>query len=400
MRDWFVLSRVSAGFIAVLVGYTSSAVIVFQAAASAGASEQQISSWLWALGIGMGATSIGFSWYHKKPILTAWSTPGAALLVTSLSGLSVNQAIGAFLFSSLLITLIGLSGLMDKLIRWIPQSVASAMLAGVLLQFSLQLFQSLESQLILVASMVACYLIGKLYAPRYVMLLTLLVGIAAAYSLGLLELSSVTLELAMPVWISPSFSWQAMLGVGLPLFVVTMASQNMPGIAALHGNGYRPAISPLISWTGIAGLLLAPFGGFAFNLSAITAAICMGKEADEDPSKRYYASIWAGVFYLLVGLMGATVVSLFAAFPQELVVAIAGLALISTIANSLSTALASSNGREAAAITFLVTASSLNLFGIASAFWGLSLGLFVHYFFSRGDLAEVVKQSCEAGNKA
>ncbi|MEE1674232.1 benzoate/H(+) symporter BenE family transporter [Agarivorans aestuarii] len=400
MRDWFVLSRVSAGFIAVLVGYTSSAVIVFQAAASAGASEQQITSWLWALGIGMGATSIGFSWYHKKPILTAWSTPGAALLVTSLSGLSVNQAIGAFLFSSLLITLVGLSGLMDKLIRWIPQSVASAMLAGVLLQFSLQLFQSLESQLILVASMVACYLIGKLYAPRYVMLITLLVGIATAYSLNLLELSSVTLELAKPVWISPSFSWQAMLGVGLPLFVVTMASQNMPGIAALHGNGYRPAISPLISWTGIVGMLLAPFGGFAFNLSAITAAICMGKEADEDPSKRYFASIWAGVFYLLVGLMGATVVSLFAAFPQELVVAIAGLALISTIASSLSTALVSSKGREAAVITFLVTASSLNLFGIASAFWGLSLGLLVHYLFSGDEAAAIVKQSREAGNKA
>ncbi|GDY24662.1 benzoate transporter [Agarivorans sp. Toyoura001] len=380
MRDWFVASRVSAGFIVVLVGYTSSAVIVFQAAAAAGASEQQISSWLWALGVGMGLSSIGLSWYSKKPILTAWSTPGAALLVTSLQGLSINEAIGAFLFSSLLITLSGLSGFIDKLIRWIPQSLASAMLAGVLLQFSLQLFSALESQLILVVAMIACYLIGRHIAPRYVMLLTLLVGCGVAYQLGLLDLSSVSFQLAKPEWVSPDFSWQALIGVGLPLFVVTMASQNMPGIAALHGNGYRPAISPIIAWTGVTGLVLAPFGGFAFNLSAITASICMGKEADSDPSKRYLASIWAGIFYIAIGLLGATVVSLFAAFPQELVTAVAGLALLSTIANSLAGALADAEGREAAICTFLLTASSVSFFGIGSAFWGLSLGMLVHYF--------------------
>ncbi|WP_411992189.1 benzoate/H(+) symporter BenE family transporter [Agarivorans sp. DSG3-1] len=380
MRDWFVASRVSAGFIVVLVGYTSSAVIVFQAAAAAGASEQQISSWLWALGVGMGLSSIGLSWHSKKPILTAWSTPGAALLVTSLQGLSINEAIGAFLFSSLLITLSGLSGFIDKLIRWIPQSLAAAMLAGVLLQFSLQLFSAVESQLILVVAMIACYLIGRHIAPRYVMLLTLLVGCGVAYQLGLLDLSSVSFQLAKPEWVSPDFSWKALIGVGLPLFVVTMASQNMPGIAALHGNGYRPAISPIITWTGVTGLVLAPFGGFAFNLSAITASICMGKEADSDPSKRYLASIWAGIFYIAIGLLGATVVSLFAAFPQELVAAVAGLALLSTIANSLAGALADTKGREAAICTFLLTASSVNFFGIGSAFWGLSLGMLVHYF--------------------
>ncbi|WP_427982134.1 benzoate/H(+) symporter BenE family transporter [Agarivorans sp.] len=379
MREWFVVSRISAGFVAVLVGYTSSAVIIFQAAAAAGASEQQISSWMWALGLGMAITSIGLSWYHKKPILTAWSTPGAALLVTSLAGLTINQAVGAFLFSSLLITLCGLSGLIDKLIRWIPQSVASAMLAGVLLQFSLQLFKSLESQFMLVGLMLLCYLVIRHLAARYVMLVTLLLGCCFAYYLGILDWSTVNVQLARPEWVSPAFSWQAIIGVGLPLFIVTMASQNMPGIAALHGNGYRPAISPLITCTGLTGLLLAPFGGYAFNLAAITAAICMGKEADADPAKRYYAAMWAGIFYLLLGLAGATVVSLFAAFPQELVMAIAGLALMNTIANSLAGALVQQEGREAAIITFLVTASSVNLFGIASAFWGLSLGLLVHY---------------------
>jgi len=379
MREWFVVSRISAGFVAVLVGYTSSAVIIFQAAAAAGASEQQISSWMWALGVGMAISSIGLSWYNKKPILTAWSTPGAALLVTSLAGLTINQAVGAFLFSSLLITLCGLSGLIDKLIRWIPQSIASAMLAGVLLQFSLQLFKAMETQFLLVGLMLLCYLIVRHLAARYVMLVTLLLGCCIAYYLGILDWSTVNVQLARPEWISPAFSWHAIIGVGLPLFIVTMASQNMPGIAALHGNGYRPAISPLITCTGLVGLLLAPFGGYAFNLAAITAAICMGKEADADPTKRYYAAMWAGIFYLLIGLAGATVVSVFASFPQELVMAIAGLALMNTIANSLAGSLAQLEGREAAIITFLVTASSVNLFGIASAFWGLSIGLLVHY---------------------
>ncbi|WP_432458866.1 benzoate/H(+) symporter BenE family transporter [Agarivorans sp. QJM3NY_25] len=379
MNEVFKVSRISAGFIAVLVGYTSSAVIIFQAAAAVGASEQQISSWLWALGLGMGLSSIGLSFYYKQPILTAWSTPGAALLVTSLSGLSMQQAVGAFLFSSLLISLCGISGLIDKLIRWIPQSLAAAMLAGVLLPFCLRLFSALQSQNLLVASMLVCYLIGRHLVARYVMLLTLTAGCLSAYSLGLLELGSVSFQLASPQWVTPEFSMQALVGVGLPLFIVTMASQNMPGIAALHGNGYRPPVSPLISWTGFTGLLLAPFGGFAFNLAAITAAICMGKEADVDPSKRYWASIWAGCFYILIGLMGATVVSLFSAFPQALVAAIAGLALLSTVANSLLAALVDVRGREAAMMTFLVTTSGINLLGIGSAFWGLSLGLLVHY---------------------
>ncbi|UPW17670.1 benzoate/H(+) symporter BenE family transporter [Agarivorans sp. TSD2052] len=380
MRRLISLSHISAGFIAVLVGYSSSAVIIFQAAAAVGASEQQIASWLWALGLGMGCSSIGLSLYYKQPVLTAWSTPGAALLVTSLSGLSINEAVGAFLFSSLLITLCGLSGLVDKLIKWIPQSLAAAMLAGVLLQFCLQLFTALESQLLFVGPMLACYLLVRYALPRYVMLISLMLGCSIAYALGLLDGSKLSLDLARPEWISPVLSFQAMVGVGLPLFIVTMASQNMPGIAALHANGYRPPISPLISWTGITGLLLAPFGGFAFNLSAITAAICMGKDADEDPSRRYWAAVWAGVFYVAVGLLGATVVSVFSAFPEALVMAIAGLALLSTVANSLATALAQPNGRDAAVITFVATASGFSIGGIGSAFWGLSLGLLVHYF--------------------
>ncbi|QYJ73462.1 benzoate/H(+) symporter BenE family transporter [Shewanella sp. FJAT-51649] len=379
-REALGLSKISAGFIAVLVGYSSSAVIILQAADAVGATSAQMSSWLWALGVGMGLTSIGLSLYYKNPVLTAWSTPGAALMVSSLAGLSIHEAVGAFLISSLLITLCGLAGWMDKLIRIMPPSVAAAMLAGVLLQFGLGLFQAMQTQLSLILLMLLVFVVLKPWAPRYIMLLTLVAGIGMSYQLGLLQLDKLELQFAAPVWIAPTFSIASVVGVALPLFVVTMASQNMPGVAALYGHGYRPPISPLITVTGLMGVLFAPFGGFAFNLSAITAAICMGKEADPNPATRYWAAVWGGVFYLITGLLGATVVGLFAAFPKELVLAIAGLALLGTIGNSLTAALADNDGREVAVITFLVTASGVSILGIGSAFWGLLLGFLMHYW--------------------
>ncbi|MFB2729455.1 benzoate/H(+) symporter BenE family transporter [Shewanella mangrovisoli] len=379
-REALGLSKISAGFIAVLVGYSSSAVIILQAADAVGATSAQMSSWLWALGVGMGLTSIGLSLYYKNPVLTAWSTPGAALMVSSLAGLSIHEAVGAFLISSLLITLCGLAGWMDKLIRIMPPSVAAAMLAGILLQFGLGLFQAMQTQLSLILLMLLVFVVLKPWAPRYIMLLTLVAGIGMSYQLDLLQLDKLELQFAAPVWIAPTFSIASVVGVALPLFVVTMASQNMPGVAALHGHGYRPPISPLITVTGLMGVLFAPFGGFAFNLSAITAAICMGKEADPNPATRYWAAVWGGVFYLITGLLGATVVGLFAAFPKELVLAIAGLALLGTIGNSLTAALADNDEREVAVITFLVTASGVSILGIGSAFWGLLLGFLMHYW--------------------
>lgn len=378
MRELFNVSRLSAGFIAVLVGYTSSAVIIFQAAAAAGATPEQISSWLWALGIGMGISTIGLSLYYKNPVLTAWSTPGAALMVTSLSGISMNEAIGAFLFSSFLLTLSGFSGWFDKIMHWIPQPLASAMLAGVLLNFGMDLFIALESKLFLVGVMLLAYLVIRHLLPRYVIPLALGVGLLITYFQDMLILDKLSWQLASPVFMTPSFSIATIIGVGLPLFVVTMASQNVPGIAVLRANGYKTPASPLVGWTGATGLLLAPFGGYAFNLAAITAAICMGKEADPDHGKRYLASIWAGIFYLFTGVFGATVAGLFAAFPAELIMAIAGLALLGTIGNSLSASLAEERKREAALITFLITASGLTLFGIGSAFWGLLIGMLAY----------------------
>ena len=383
MSNWFKISHISAGFIAVLVGYTSSVAIIFQAAQAAGASPEELSSWMWALGIGMGATCIGLSLRYRNPVLTAWSTPGAALLVTSLQGLSMGQAIGVFLFSSLLITLSGITGWFQKLMQYIPRHIAAAMLAGILVRFGMELFTAMHTQWLMVGIMFITFILGRIWLPRYTVPLALAAGIACASALGLLHMDALSWTPAKPVFMMPEFSWSALIGVGVPLFIVTMTSQNVPGLAVMRANGYNTPASPLIGWTGGIGLLLAPFGGFSFNLAAITAAICMSPDADADPARRYGASVWAGVFYLATGIFGATVVSLFNAFPVELVAAIAGLALLGTIANGLAGALLEEHGREAAIVTFICTASGLTFMGIGSAFWGLVFGLIVHLLAKR-----------------
>lgn len=369
------LSAIAAGFVTVLVGFASSAVIVFQAAQSLGATPEEISSWMWALGLGMGLTCIGLSLRYRMPVVTAWSTPGAAMLIGSVAGLPLSDAIGAFLISALLIAASGFSGFFERMISRIPVSLASGMLAGVLLRFGIDAFAAMKTQLGMVLTMFAVYLLARRLLPRYAVILTLLVGIAFAAGLGLLRVDGLSLQLAKPVFTTPTFSLAAIVGIALPLFIVTMASQNVPGVAVIRASGYAIPISPVVGWTGLVNLLLAPFGAFALNLAAITAAICMGREAHEDAARRYVAAIAAGVFYVVVGLFGATVAALFAAFPKELILAIAGIALLGTIGNSLAAALRDEAEREPALVTFLVTASGLSLAGIGSAFWGLLAGV-------------------------
>ncbi|MBB5878817.1 MULTISPECIES: benzoate/H(+) symporter BenE family transporter [Xanthomonas] len=368
------LPALIAGFVTVLVGFTSSAAIVFEAARSVGASQAQIASWMWALGLGMGLTCIGLSLRYRMPVVTAWSTPGAALLIGSGGGLPLSDAIGAFVVVAVLSTLAGFSGLFERLLRRIPLSLASAMLAGVLLRFGLDVFVAMQHQLGMALAMFATYLLGRRAFPRYAVIATLLVGIAVAAGNGALHLEAAQLRLAQPVLVWPTLSWQALFGIALPLFVVTMTSQNLPGVAAIRASGYAVPISPTIGWIGVVNTVLAPFGAYGLNLAAITAAICMGREAQEDPQRRYMAAVFAGVFYLLIGVFGATVAALFAAFPKELVMAIAGIALFGTIGNSLASALREEHEREPALIAFLVTASGLSLFGIGAALWGLLAG--------------------------
>ncbi|WP_025897462.1 benzoate/H(+) symporter BenE family transporter [Sneathiella glossodoripedis] len=379
MFRFFALPFITSGFVAVLVGYSSAAAIVYQAAIASGADLAKTASWMWAVGIGMGVCGIALSIRFKAPIIIAWSTPGAALLVTSLDGVSMAESVGAFIACSGLITICGLTGWFDRIMKLVPIEIANAMLAGILLQFAFKAFLAAETELILVGIMTLTYIAGKCFWARYNIPLTLFAGVLYAAVQGLMQTQMPAFEITAPIWTTPVFSLPVIIGVGLPLFLVTMASQNVPGLATLRAHGYQTPASPLISWSGVTGLILAPFGGFAFNLAAITAAICMGKEIDPDPAKRYFAAIWAGVFYICVGIFGGTVSGIFELFPSELIFAIAGLALLGTISNSLATALGNENQRDAAFFTFAVTASGLTLFEIGAPFWGLIAGLIVRY---------------------
>jgi benzoate membrane transport protein len=373
LRD-LSLPAVVAGFVAVLVGYTSSVVIIFQAAAALGATSAQTASWLWALGLGMGLTSAGLSLWYRMPVLTAWSTPGAALLVTAGAGVPLNEAVGAFMTCGLLIVLAGASGLFARVMDRMPQALAAALLAGVLTRFAFDAFLSLRSQTLLVLAMGLAYLAGRRWWPRYAVPVVLLVGATLAAAQGQLNWGGVELAWAVPLLTAPAFSLAATMGIALPLFVVTMASQNLPGVAAQRAAGYAVPVSPPVTVTGLATVLLAPFGGYAFNLAAITAAICMGREASADPARRYTAAVMAGLFYLVLGLIGGAVVGLIAAFPRELVLALAGFALLGTIGTGLAVAMKDEGSREAALITYLVSASGLTLAGVGAAFWGVVAG--------------------------
>ena len=379
------LSTFVAGFVAVLVGFTSSVAIVFQAAQAFGATPAQITSWMWALGLGMGLCSLVPSLILRKPVMVAWSTPGAAVLATAglAGGFSMGEAIGAFMVSAVFITLAGVTGWFERVMSRIPMEIAAALLAGVLARFGLQAFAAAQTALPLVLLMLAVYLISRRWAARYAVVITLAVAVAFVAQQGQMAWSAVQLELAMPVFTAPQFSVAATISLAIPLFVVTMASQNLPGVAVIRASGYDLPISRLITLTGLATLVLAPFGAFALNFSAITAAMCMGPEAHEDRSRRYTAAVSCGALYVAIGLFGAVITGLLTAFPKELVVAIAGLALLGTIGNGLAAALRDEPHREAALITFLVTLSGVAIMGIGSAFWGVAAGsiaLFVQQY--------------------
>lgn len=368
-----------------LVGFTSSVAIVFQAAQSFGATPAQITSWIWALGLGMGLCSLVPSLLLRKPVMVAWSTPGAAVLATAgaAGSFSMGEAVGAFMVCSALVILVGATRALERVADRIPMEIASALLAGVLARFGIQAFAAAQTALPLVLLMVGTYLVARRMAARYAVVVTLVVGILWVLITGQMAWSMEPVRLAMPVFVAPQWSVSAIVSLAIPLFVVTMASQNLPGMAVIRASGYELPVSRLITMTGWASLVLAPFGAFALNFSAITAAICMGPEAHEDRLKRYTAAASCGAIYIVIGLFGALVTGLLTSFPKELVVAIAGIALLSTIGNGLASALRDERHREAALITFLVTLSGITLMDIGSAFWGVvagSLALFVQQY--------------------
>ncbi|MHC1700884.1 MAG: benzoate/H(+) symporter BenE family transporter [Humidesulfovibrio sp.] len=375
LRRDFSVSAAVAGLIAVIVSYGGPAAIIFQAAAKAGLTSGQLTSWIWAISIGSGLAGLALSLRYRAPVIIAWSTPGAALLAAGWASYSYPEAIGAFVLAAVAITVFGATGLFSSLMERIPRAVVAAMLAGILFRFGVEVFTSLSGAPLLVAPMLACYLAAKRLSPRYAILATLCAGLAASAALGLLHLDGLDAALARPEFTAPDFSLGALIGLGVPLFLVTMTGQNATGLGVLRTAGYTTPGGPLVAATGALSTLLAPFGSHGINLAAITAAICTGPEAHADPDRRYVAGVVCGLAYLAVGLFGATLVGLFAALPGALVAAISGLALFGALMAGLTQAMDDEARREAALVTFLVTVSGVTLWGVGSAFWGLVGGV-------------------------
>ena len=373
----FSVPAVFAGFITFLIGISVSAVLVIQAAQQLGANQDQITSWFWALGLGIGLSGLLLSWKFKYPVATSWSTAALALIIASASGYSLYEAIGAFLVCGLLTAILGFLGVFEKALAYIPQSLTSAMLAGVLLKFGIALFASMQNNWAFILSLLAVYIVTKRLWTRYCIVITVIAGILICPFFMEFHIPSLHWGLAQPVWMTPEFTWSAILGLALPLFVINMASQYLPGIAMIKSYGYQPHVNQLIGWTGTAQTLLAPFGCYTVNIAAISAAVSLDDQVHPDPFKRYIAGMSCGFFYILMGLFAATLTSLLMSFPSLFIVALAGIALFGTISHNVAIAFHEVKDREAALLTFLFSASGIQFFGIGSAFWGLLFGFAV-----------------------
>ncbi len=374
-------SAIAAGLVAVLVSFGGTAVLMVQAGHAAGLDAARIGSWIGSLSLVLGLGGAAYSLRTGLPIVMAWSTPGAALLVTALAGVPFPEAIGAFVLAAALTLACGLFGWIDPILRRIPGEVAAAMLAGVLLNFGMGIFTNVGKQPALVLAMCAAYLVCRRWAPRYAVLMVMAVAVAMAAGLGLVQVDQLDWHLTEFVWTTPVFSMQAAVSLGVPLFVVAMALQSLPGLAILQAAGYRPPASRLVAATGFLGLLAAPFGAHSVTLGAISAAICTGPEAHAEPSKRYIAAATYGVSYFALSIVAGAVAVFFQALPAALLAALAGLALLGTIMGGMAAAMANPQRREAALITLLATASGFSFWGIGSAFWGLVAGLLAHTVF-------------------
>jgi len=373
-----LIHPIVAGLISVIVNYGGTFILVFQAAKVAGLSPELTASWVWSVSIGVGVTGLFLSWRTREPIITAWSTPAAAFLVTALATTPYAEAVGAYLISALAFVVLGLSGWFERVIRLIPPGVAAGLLAGILLQFGIQAFGGVSLDPVLAGLLIVAYVVFKRFSARYAVIGILVLGLSVLLMQDRVELSGLTLSFAAPVFTTPAFSLNALLSVALPLFLITLTGQYMPGMLVLRNDGFRTSANPILTVTGLGSLLMAPFGSHAFNVAAITAAIATGREAHEQPSRRWIAGIAAGLCYILVGVFGVTLAAVFMAFPATFITTLAGLALLGTIGGSLATALADAKTREASLITFLAAAANINLLGIGGAFWGLVLGLIAY----------------------
>lgn len=368
------LPAIAAGFLAVLVSYSGPLAIFFHAGASAGVSADMMISWVWAISMGAGVSGIILSVWLKAPVVTAWSAPGTALLVTLFPDLSLNEAIGAYITAALIMLVIGLSGAFDAFVRAIPKGIAAGMMAGILFQFGVGAFTAIESTPALAIGMLVAYVVFRRLLPKYTLVLLLIAGVILSIVLEGASLSGVSLNVAVPQFIRPEWTLGSTLSLAIPLVLVSLTGQFLPGIAIIQSAGYPVKAKPIIVVTSLVSLPMAVFGGITTVVAAITAAICTSKDAHQDPARRYVAGVFNGVFYLVGGLFAGTIVSLFTSLPAAFVAVLAGLALLGAIAGNLFSALENASHREASLITFLVTASGMSAFGLSSALWGVVIG--------------------------
>lgn len=378
LRGRDLISPTIAALISVIVNYGGTFILVFQAAKVADLSPEMTASWILSISVGVGITGIWLSYRYREPIITAWSTPGVAFLVSALAVTPYAEAIGAYIISALGFIVLGITGMFERFVRLIPPGIASGLLAGILLQFGISAFGGAKVDPLLVITLFAAYALLRRFTSRYAIVGILVIGLLYLISLGKVDFSTIKLAIASPVFIVPEFSFHALLGVALPLFIITLTGQYMPGMLVLRNDGFKTSANPILTVTGLGSLLAAPFGSHAFNVAAITAAICTGKDAHEDSKKRYIAGIACGIFYIVVGIFGVTLAALFLILPATFIATLAGLALLGTIGGSLANALSDLKGRETALITFLATAANVTLLGVGGAFWGLVAGLAAH----------------------
>ncbi|MFP3456975.1 benzoate/H(+) symporter BenE [Psychrobacter sp. NPDC078631] len=383
LKDDWSLSATVAGFLAVLISYAGPLIIFFQAAQAAQVSETMMASWIWGVSIGAAVSGIYLSIKYKTPIITAWSAPGTALLVTVFPNMSINEAIAAYIVSAIVIFLVGATGSFDKILRWIPNGIAAGMMAGILFQFGLELFVATNTMPFIVFSMLGCYLVAKRFSPRYTMIWVLLCGVILSVLLGKMNPVDIDLAITIPTVIWPEWTWNAVFNLAIPLILVSLTGQFLPGMAILNLNGYDTPAKPIVSITSLASLAVACVGGITIVLAAITAALCTGKDAHELKEKRYIAGVANGIFYLLGGLLAGSIVMVFSLLPKELVAALAGLALIGAISTNITIAMKDDSQRDAALITFLATASGMSFLGLSSVFWGILIGMVAYYILSK-----------------
>lgn len=376
-NDWSLSASV-AGFLAVLIAYAGPLVIFFQAAQAAQVSDAMMASWIWGISIGAVIPGIYLSIKYKTPIVSGWSAPGTALLVTLFPQMSINEAVAAYIICAIVVFLVGITGSFDKLLRLIPNGIAAGMMAGILFQFGLDLFVATDTMPVIVFSMLACYLLAKRFSPRYTMIWVLSCGVLLSLLFGKMNSVSVDFAITIPTFIAPEWTWRSVFNLAIPLILVSLSGQFLPGMAILRLSGYEIPAKPIVSSFGIASLAVACVGGITVTLGAITAALCTGSDAHEDKDKRYIAGIANSLFYLLGGLFAGSIVAVFSLLPKELIAALAGLALIGAISANIHIAMKDEAQRDSALITFMATASGMQFLGLSSVFWGVVIGMIAH----------------------